>query len=177
MRKYIIAILAISCFAVPLSLWAQPHPQWQKHREQRRQEVEERIQTMKIWKMTEELQLDKDQAARFFPLLNELERNMDKIEMVRHENVRELSEIVWNTEADEKKITELLNTLDSFDEQQMKLRQDFRKEASKILKPDQVGRMVLFNMRFPDVVRDLVREFQEDGPRPMPPEEKRGFRP
>ena len=138
------------------------------HRDKRRAEIEARVRTMKIWKLTDELELSEEQAARFFPLMNEMEAAQDQIEEQRRQALDQLGDLVWKEEADADQINGLLDKLEELAHQQMELRQKFRKDAAGVLTPAQMGKLVLFNHQFPALMRDLIREF-EDRPGARPP--------
>ncbi|RJP74702.1 MAG: periplasmic heavy metal sensor [Candidatus Zixiibacteriota bacterium] len=129
----------------------------------RREDIRERVRTMKVWKLTEELNLSQEQAARFFPLMNAMEAQVEKLDDQRREHLDRLAEMVREEKADAGKINSLLEEVEKLEARQLEARQQFRRDAADVLRPEQLGRMVLFNMRFPELVRELIREHEERG--------------
>jgi Spy/CpxP family protein refolding chaperone len=139
----------------------------------RRDRIERRVHTMKMWKLTEELDLSEEQATRFIPMMNEMERKMEEVQRNRQETLRKLGDLAWEEKSKPEEINKLLDNLENLEQQQMDLRRQFRKDAAGVLKPDQMGRMVLFNLRFADTMRDAIREFEERRDMPPPPPPRR----
>jgi hypothetical protein len=143
---------------------------------QRRDRIEKRVQTMRMWKMTEELNLSEEQSVKFLPLMSEMDRKMQIIRHSRQETIRKLSDLSWDEKAKPEDLNKLLDDLEDLEAQQMTLRKQFRKDAGGMLKPDQIGRMVLFNLRFPEMMRESIRDFEDrhDGDFPGPPPPRGG---
>ncbi len=177
LRITVKALLLLALMAPVIGL-SQPPREQRKFRDHRRGEIEQRVHTMKIWKLTEELELSEDQAAKFFPVMNVLDQQMEDIEKKRQEALEKLSDLVWDQKAEAQNIKQILTDLENFEEQQLKLKKQFRADVSDILEPDQLGKMVLFNMRFPEVIRGVIREFEDKQPppgAPPPPDRKRDW--
>jgi Spy/CpxP family protein refolding chaperone len=166
MKKILYGVVVAALLLQPGWVLAQPARPKGPRDGQRREQIEKRIQTMKIWKLTDELQLSEEQASKFFPLMSEMDRKMDELDQKRMDIVRGLGDLVWEEKADAGKINALLDDLEKLDREQAELRMQFRRDAAKVLKPDQVGKMILFNMRFPEIVRDTIREFDDRPPHP-----------
>ncbi|HEX7342687.1 MAG TPA: hypothetical protein VF398_00380 [bacterium] len=175
MKRITIAALLAIAIILPQIVLSQPPEEKRHPRERRRDQIEGRIHTMKIWKLTDELQLSEEQATRFFPLMNQFDRQQDTIEVRRRDTLGRLGEIVWDPNPDPKVINQMLDDLESFGEEQAKLRKKFRQDVSDVLKPDQLGKLAVFNARFPEMIRGMVRELDEEKGAPgLPPPRKGG---
>ena len=175
MKRILFAVALAAVLVLPQLSFSQPPEEKRRLRERRRDDIEERIQTMKIWKLTDELQLGDEQAARFFPLLNEFDRQREEIEAKHRDTLGRLGEIVWDPNPDSKVINQMLDDLETFGEDQTKLRKKFRQNVSGVLKPDQLGKLAVFNARFPELVREMIRDLErEKGPPEPPPPGRRG---
>ncbi|TKJ40100.1 hypothetical protein CEE37_10210 [candidate division LCP-89 bacterium B3_LCP] len=158
---------------LPAVVYAQGPPPVPGPAQRHRAKMEAKIKTMKIWKMTEELELTEEQATRFFPLLNEMEKRMEEVEENRREVLRKMGDLVWSNDGDDDKIDEFLNILEELGAKQLEIRKQFRQDAEQILQSKQIGRMVLFNHRFPEIVRELIRDMEvprSHDRRPGPPD-------
>lgn len=161
MTKRMLVIAMTAAIVLPSMGLAQP-PAGRHMREKRHgTEIEARMHTMKIWKLTEELDLSEEQAARFFPIMNELENQLEEIHQERRQTLEKLGDLVWKADADAGKINEQLDQLEVLAQKQIELRKQFRKDVSDVLDPAQMGKMVLFNHQFPAVVRDMIQEFED----------------
>lgn len=172
MKNRTLMAAIILALVYPVISQAQPFQPGPRRTERHRMQVEKRIQTMKIWIMSEELELTQEQAAKFFPLMSQSDQEIDKVRKERQETLQKLEEMVWKPEADAREINQLVDQFQKTQTKEMELRQKFIKDASGLLEPDQLGKLVLFDARFPGVVRDLIKEFDDKkAPRPPAPEE------
>ncbi|MCX6640655.1 MAG: Spy/CpxP family protein refolding chaperone [bacterium] len=182
LKKLSLGILILGLL-IPALSFAQPPPPPDRdsHRNRmgkhRRADVEARVRTMKVWKMTEEMNLTEDQAAKFFPLQNDMERKLDDLDGDRQVKMLELENEVWKEKPDGKKINDLLNALENLEKQHLDLRLKFRQDVKGILSPEQMGKMALFHDRFPGMMRDAIESYQKargmgrpDGPPPCDPD-------
>jgi Spy/CpxP family protein refolding chaperone len=167
-KKMLIPVLLVY-FALTSIVQAGPNQRAQTHWDRPHRKVEKRVRTMKIWKMTEEIDLTEEQAVRFFPLLNEKEDKFEELEKTRQDILEKLGEIVWETKVNEKEVNKLINQFEELDAKKLEIREQFHKQAGQILTPTQMGKMVLFNHRFHSMMRDMVREFEVPVP-PSPPD-------
>jgi len=133
-----------------------------------RAEIQKRIRTMKIWKLTDELDLSEDQAAKFFPKLNKFEDQNEEMHQEMHESMNRLGDLVWDEKAKESDITKLITKIEDLQAQEHAMMLQFNKDAEAILTPAQMGKLILFNQHFPEVVRDMIDEMAP-GPGDSPP--------
>jgi len=177
LKKIALGILGLAV-TLPALCFAQPPDSGPGHRggpwggRHRRADVEARVRTMKIWKMTEELNLSEDQAAKFFPMQNQMENKMDEIDQDRQIKMMELDNEVWKEKPDGKKINDLMEKLETLEKSMLDLRLKFRQDVRGVLTPEQMGKMVLFHQRFPDMMRDAIQDYerrQDSGSPPPPP--------
>ncbi len=133
----------------------------------RRENIRARIRTMKIWKLTEELDLTEEQAGRFFPLLNKMEDQQEDLRDRIQEAMDSLAKRVWDPDASPAEINDLIEKIESYQEEELQLRRQFRQDAAKILDAAQMGKLILFNTRFPQIMREMMQDLQ--GPPPGPP--------
>lgn len=148
-----------------------PGTQFAQHKRMRRGDVESRVRTMKIWKMTEELDLSKDQAAKFFPLLNKMEDQQDDLREKISDDLEKLEKLVWDKNTKDSDINKLVSQIETYQTQELELRKQFRADVKSVLTAAQMGKLILFNHRFPQIMRELMQEQQ--GP-PGPPTPRPG---
>ena len=152
-----------------------PQPDKMQNSPKERAEIQKRIRTMKIWKLTDELDLTDEQAARFFPKLNVMENQNDEIRKQMQESMQKLGQMVWDEDAKDSEIEKLLSTIEELNSQEYAVRQQFHKDVETILTPAQIGKMILFNRHFPEVVREMIQEMAPRPDRPPQPRNRDGW--
>lgn len=168
MRRFVMFFCAI---LVSATLFAQPptpdpdvpDPQWM-----RRERINERIESMRIWKLTEALSLDADRAVIFFPRYKIYLANMDSLEMQRMDILQAISAgVEADSSMDYKaKVREIQQTSRTILDKQ----EAFLKENRDVLSDKEQAAFVMFEHRFHQRLRDIVRDLRmEHAPPHMPP--------
>jgi hypothetical protein len=125
------------------------------------------IEKVRIYLLTEKLDLSSDQAMKFFPKLNELRKIEDEFQKQRMDIILKLEKLVQDKASDK----DLLKTLDGFEtlvkakaENDKKIRDELR----ALLTPVQQAKFMVFQVKFEQEIRDMIREIRENRP-PRPP--------
>ena len=113
-------------------------------------ERREKMETLRIYKMTEFLELTPEQSEKFFPRLKQYEKNVRKMQHKQMELVREIDQITQNpdatvTEADVKKY---LRAMAQIEKDIITEKEKFISGLSSILTPDQQLKYMIFDNRF-----------------------------
>ncbi len=153
MRKYIV-FLGIILLAGLASSWAQG-PQNQPERRR------ERLQDLAVWKMMEVLDLSQEQTDRFLPAFREMQKKesalQDRREMLLAQLEKELSD-----KARSKELTGIIGQLQDLTRQTAENRENFFSQAQEILTVQQQAKLVLFQERFEQHLRDMMRQLREE---------------
>lgn len=109
-----------------------------------------KMETLRIYKMTEFLELTPEQSEKFFPRLKQYEKNVRKMQHKQMELVREIDQITQNpdatvTEADVKKY---LRAMAQIEKDIITEKEKFISGLSSILTPDQQLKYMIFDNRF-----------------------------
>ncbi|MDP8207444.1 MAG: Spy/CpxP family protein refolding chaperone [Candidatus Electryonea clarkiae] len=164
-RTFIITLLVL-LFA--FSAFSQPGMEPGPKNDRR---VRERIQSMKIWKLTETLELTEEQSARFFPRFREFEKEIKGIEDKIHENIEALREVVKAGNDD--KIDELIARHEKLTQSMHDKNKELINNSTDILSKNQQAKLVIFQHRFPKRMREIINEMK-GGYGPRPPRGERG---
>ena len=118
------------------------------------------IETIKIWKMTEALNLDEDQAAKLFPKLAQLE--VSRREFHRRQRLLrdEMAELLKQRPLRD----EIKARLDQLDRTETDFRgheQAIRGGLRSILSPEQQVRLALFEDRFETEMRSVILDLRQ----------------
>ena len=162
MKRTIIAFITLSCL-----LTAQPRPgspppmtPLQDHRRGNRLEM------MKMWQLTERLALTEEQASKFFPRYNALEKELRELGTEQRELLGEMRKMMGEdkevTDKDLKRITKKVSELE---QQKIDRKQDFFEDLDDFLSPGQRARYYGFELWF----KDELRRGMEERRKMMPP--------
>jgi hypothetical protein len=145
------------------SAWADPWKEGKDSREKNR----ERIQVIKIWKMTETLRLDREGAVRFMAVNNYYEEARKKVHRDFHEDIQKVRTILRDPNPPERELRELVIRLKNRKKEINDLENKQLEEELSLLKPEQQARYFLFQIDFRREMDDMIREIQgERPPRP-----------
>ena len=147
----------------------------------RRERVLERIEMMRMWKMTEELELTEETGAVLFPFLREIDEERKGVEDDRRDVIRELRATLRGENPDQDAINELLGRLEKIKDRSRELEDREYARIREILNPEQVARYFIFKREFEREIRDVIFRARRDEPpkgvpgrvEPPPREEER----
>lgn len=133
--------------------------------EGKRERLREEIETMKMWKMLEVLDLTQEQSDKFLPAWRETQKAEKTFREKREDLLKSLEAVLGEEKPDEKKIREILGQLDKERLQMEEVQQRFRQKAEGVLTLQQQARLLLFEDRFEKRMMEIIRQYRE----------KRGF--
>lgn len=146
---------------------------------ERREQLRRDIENMRIWKMTQFLELSTEQSTKFFPIFNDFQKEREKLEEERGEMMRRLGELVESEAEHESEIRRLMSGLVKNREGMVSRKDEFRREAGKVLSLKQQAKLVLFEEHFKREIRGMIEDIKmrrfRQGPHPpaAPPRERR----
>lgn len=120
--------------------------------------VHDKVRLMRMWKLTEYLNLDEETGAKLFPILN---RYDDQRLALNEERVGQLKEIKAELDKetpDEKKLGQLLTKAEELRLKMEKINQDERNELKKVLSVKQQAKLLLFYRNFDRELYRMMRE-------------------
>jgi Spy/CpxP family protein refolding chaperone len=150
--KLSILVSMLFCVALQYS-FAQPGMQ--------RGRAEERIETVRQVRMIEELGLDQDIAARIVAVNTELRTKNRELFREIEALTDELEQLI-SDDADEARLTELVDRIEHTRAGIHRNRQEAFTHYSRILTPEQLARLVVFERNFERDLRGLMRDAQRD---------------
>ena len=141
-------------------------------RDKLRNEVMDQMRTMRMWKLTEELQLDQATAAKVFPVLAQYDEKGKTISKERWELARDVQDQVEGGKPDEHKLRKLIDQLQANQAKRNGLDEERFKALKAALTPLQQAKLLLLLPRIEDDFRHRIREAikaqkaQEQNPTP-----------
>ncbi len=118
------------------------------------------IEKIRIWRLTQELDLSTEQTAMLFPKLNELR----KIEKTYYEQKRlilvQLKDLLDRRASDEE-LTVVLSRHQAMNRQKIEMQIAKMAEIKKILTPVQQARYLIFEDEFSREIREMIKEVKQ----------------
>jgi len=120
---------------------------WNSDRMQQRRE---RIEQLRIWKMTEFLDLTTEQSEKFFPRLRSFENQVHSIKKEQADLMQEIYIKLENSDyqPSEEAVLKIAEQLSELEHQIIKQKIEFIKNLSDTLSPEQQIKFLIFENRF-----------------------------
>lgn len=114
------------------------------------------IEAIKIWKLTEVLDLRGEQMEKFFPKLRKLEEHRKDSIKERRRLLGKLRELIEDKESD-KKIMNSIKNISEFDKKKKEDEENLRKEVMSVLTVKQQAQLLIFEERFEAEIRKIIK--------------------
>jgi hypothetical protein len=135
-----------------------------------REKARDRIQMVRMLKITEALRLDRDTAARFFAIGTRYEDTKRQVRRDMNDDIQRLRYTVQNLHPSEKDLRETVNRIRNRKKDLSELNLKQMDEELGLLRPEQQARYLLFTIDFRREIDDLLREVQGERPPERLPE-------
>jgi hypothetical protein len=122
-------------------------------------EIRERIDSLRMWKLTKALDLDEKTSAKLFPVLSRFDRKRSELQFALVLDLRELK--IALAEKRDAKIKEALDKLEIHYDGLQELNRQERSELKQMLAPEQQAKYVIFQIDFAKEVRKMISEARE----------------
>ncbi|UCC79625.1 MAG: periplasmic heavy metal sensor [Candidatus Zixiibacteriota bacterium] len=155
--KYSAAII----FTVLVSVsYGQPGPGPWHEDGPRRERMRKRIETVKIWQLTEAIGLTTEQSEKFFPIYNEHQKAHEKLMKDRNDVIEKLSGLAEKENPSEKEIRKAIDELTALDNRFASLRDEFIKDVSGVLSIKQIAKLLVFEEHFRRRLQENIRDIR-----------------
>ena len=121
-------------------------------------DVLDKLETLKMWKLTERLDLTDQQAAKLFPLMHRFREQKDSVAQYQKDLVEQLRDAL-DSGADTTQILEILDALAAAKQQECDLETKYYQQIRTILDARQQAEYVLFEVEFRRKMMKLIRDF------------------
>jgi hypothetical protein len=124
--------------------------------------AQERIQIIRMYKLTEALRFDREEAAKFFTISIQYEETKKKLWRELQEDIQRLRTLMRETHLPDKELRETISRIKTKnrDLRDLRLKQD--EEEINYLKPEQQARYILFQIDFRRDIENMIREVREE---------------
>jgi hypothetical protein len=132
-----------------------------------RRKVAQMVNTLRIWRLTELLDLDEEANIRFFSKLNRLEDRKKALFEQRRLSVREMKRLLKEKPVDQEGLEKVIDNLQNMRSNMEKAHSEFYEEIKKELSPEQLAKYLIFKSEFQQEIRNTIRKIKqlEDTPR------------
>lgn len=161
MKKHLAKVLVsvIILFGFTSEGLADPPDLHKPPTKEQKEKVRQRIETLRMWKLTKDLDLDEKTSAHLFPLLNRYGKKRAEMEHAMQENINDLKESL--REKREGQLRVILDRLEQNHKGIRNLKDAEWEEMKKILTVEQQARYVIFLQEFDREMRRIITEARE----------------
>ncbi len=158
-RFYFASLIAVAFIALSAySAFAQGRGPGKKHWE--------KIEMLRIWKLADVLKLQEDEMAKIIPIIRTYHATVRDKSNERESAIRNVrQELRKNEEMDSKKITKNVKRATDVEAEVVKIRQNHYRQLGKQLNAEQMGRYLIFEIRFQEEIRNFMTDMKGWGGR------------
>lgn len=127
--------------------------------------IEKKIEALRMWKVTQALDLDEKTSAALFPILNDFNKKRVGAERGMQQNVQGLKKALGNKATGDLK--GILEEIEKRHQELQKVKDEERSAVKKVLSLEQQAKYVLFQLDFEREIRKMIEEARQ-GRRPGP---------
>jgi Spy/CpxP family protein refolding chaperone len=163
MKRTLPIALAIA-LALVITAFTPAHARWGEGRPGRgrqkmdKEQMRERIELLKMWKLIEVLDLDQETAMKLFPVMHEFDVKQDDLRKSRGETFRQMKEELSKDAADPAVLSALTDQFKKSERAMTEVRIERLDALSKILSEEQIAKMITLVPQFEQKIRGLMSE-------------------
>lgn len=163
--KRLIPLIAVflGLLAAPTALLAADHRWREPPGEEDLANIRKKIETLRAWRISEELDLDEESSARLFAAMKEADEEGWRIEALNREIMRELKGELEEREPDPRRIEALLDRLQENRMEKARVEGRHLGKVREILSPEDTARYLMFQVAFQRELRDRAARAFRDG--------------
>jgi Spy/CpxP family protein refolding chaperone len=128
-------------------------------RREDREKIRENIETLRVWKLLETLNLSEEQSTKFLPALKEFQTAKKNFEDRRRDLLEEL-ETTLNAGPNDEKLKEILGKLEDNRRQFQTATDSYLEKAKSILTIEQQAQLFLFEDKFEKRIRETIEQIR-----------------
>jgi Spy/CpxP family protein refolding chaperone len=155
----IILILLLTPAGLVFSQGPPPSKDDRPGRGEEREKIRENIETLRVYKLLEVLNLTEEQSTQFLPALKEFQSAKKSFED-RRRNLLEELETTLNAGSNDKKLKDILAELEDNRNQFQAATDSYLDKAKSILTVEQQAQLYLFEDRFERRIRETIEQIR-----------------
>ncbi len=132
---------------------------------EKRENIRKRIELIRMWKLTEKLDLTEETGAKLFPLLHKYDEKGIRLQKERNSITNQLRRALEDEATSDEEIEAAMDNLEKNVLAASDLIRQQRKELKGILSTRQQAKFILFQREFHREIRKIIAEARERRPR------------
>ncbi len=154
--------ILVAILLAPAGLPAADDPWLEPPREKDLARVREKIETLRAWRISEELDLDEKTSARLFSAMREADDEVWRIEVRNRKLMRELKAELEKDKNEPARISEILDHLRNNRMEKVRAEDRHFLRVREILTPEDTARYLMFQLKFQRELQErAARAFRE----------------
>ena len=125
---------------------------------ERMEQMRKRVEMVRMWKLTETLDLDEKTALKLFPVLRKYDEKKVELQRERYQITRKMRRVEKGSEGEKVDAKKLLADMDKNRAAMVDLEKAQRDELGKILTPEQMVKYIAFEESFRREMQQMLRE-------------------
>jgi len=118
----------------------------------------ERLETLRVWKLTEYLDLSQEQATTFFPVLHAHKEELRSLDSTERAIQDEIAERVESGGVEQQFVNEKLQEIQEIQENQLEKEHEFMRSLPEYLTPRQQAKYLIFDRHFHRMLRKAMEQ-------------------
>ncbi|MFC1549602.1 Spy/CpxP family protein refolding chaperone [Nitrospirota bacterium] len=127
------------------------------------EKVRKRVEMVRIWKLTEALDLDEKTADRLFPILRKYDKQKVELRSEMFRSRRQIRQMESGRGGEKVDAKKLLEDMEKSKARMTAIEEEQYKEIKKVLTPEQMVKYIAFEERFRREMKQMMRESREGG--------------
>ena len=128
---------------------------------EKREKIRKRIELIRMWKLTEELDLTEETGAKLFPILHKYDEKRIKLGKERRKITEQLRKALEDEATPDEEIEAAMEKVEKNALAASDLLRQQREELKGVLSPRQQAKFILFQGEFQREIRKLIAEARE----------------
>jgi Spy/CpxP family protein refolding chaperone len=130
--------------------------------EGRRADAMKRIEMIRIWRLTESLNLTANEGAKIFPILQRFDKQFQEKMQTKEELVDQLVGELGKDAINAAKLTSLSERILKLEDESMEVRKAMYKELREIMTPEQLARYMIFEVSFQREIDEIIQQVRKN---------------
>lgn len=127
------------------------------------------MESIRMWRMTEALDLTSDQSAKLFPKLKDMRQLKQEFEKNRMNIINDITHLLRQDNTPDKDLRAKLDALETAENNFRKQEANLKKDIASILTVKQQARLVLFQLKFDEEMRQIIGKVKDRWQKEPPP--------
>lgn len=128
-----------------------------------RERIRENIETLRMWKLLDALDLTSEQSTEFLPILKEFQDAKRRFGDARREFLKQMESALDSQEVNQGKLEESITGLDNARKRFHQEMEQFLSKSREILTLKQQARLLLFEEKFERRLKESIQEMRRKG--------------